>query len=68
MELKVLFYNVLILTTKSLNCTFMELKDNNEQLKQAQIASLNCTFMELKVELGRVNKQIAIVLIVPLWN
>ena len=50
------------------NCTFMELKFNNQKAMLDQQAGSNCTFMELKWRI-RINQRASWkVLIVPLWN
>ena len=54
--------------SERLNCTFMELKDKQQQDTPTASACLNCTFMELKEAIYEANKDFNGALIVPLWN
>ena len=61
-------YKALNTMSKSLNCTFMELKSESEQPEPKEPPGLNCTFMELKFLSSNTESTRGEVLIVPLWN
>ena len=50
------------------NCTFMELKYDEEVQSEETSLCSNCTFMELKFEEISKCRNSFTVLIVPLWN
>ena len=68
MELKQMFFDLVLIVLTSINRTFMELKLQNLATSQATSQSINRTFMELKLQPLKLYPLCLCVLIEPLWN